>query len=75
VRFFGWPLEENALDARPCRLLRGGNRKALHVEIILRACPSWPLVEMTMGLHLRASKNERPVCALLLAPDTSQTYL
>jgi hypothetical protein len=43
-----------------------GDRKVLHVEIILSARPFWPPVGVTMGLHLRASKNNRPICMLLL---------
>jgi hypothetical protein len=44
-----------------------GNRKALHVDIVPRARPSWPLVETTMGLYLRAPNNNRHVCVFLLA--------
>ena len=68
VRFFGWSLEEKCPRCPSLLAPQRGNRKAQHVEIVLRARPSWPSGETTVGLHLRAPKNDRPVCEFLVAP-------
>jgi hypothetical protein len=45
-----------------------GGSKILRVEIVMCAHPSWYPAGVTMGLHFGASKNNRLVCVLLLAP-------